>query len=55
MYAESEMNFQNEDFNASVYVSEQLNRQLINTSQDLALRCVDALAKRYSFDANSLS
>jgi len=39
------------DFNASVYVSEQLNRQLINMSQDLAYRCVGALAERYNFDA----
>ena len=40
-----------QDFNASVYVSEQLNRQLINMSQDLAYRCVGALADRYNFDA----
>ena len=39
------------EFNASVFVSEQLNRQLINTSQDLAYRCVGALAERYNFDA----
>lgn len=38
-------------FNASIYVSEQLNRQLINMSQDLANRCVGALADRYNFDA----
>jgi len=38
-------------FNASVYMSEQLNRQLINMSQDLAYRCVGALAERYNFDA----
>lgn len=41
-----------EDFNASVYVSEQLNRQLMNMSQDLAYRCVGALAERYNFDAD---
>ena len=40
-----------QDFNASVYVSEQLNRQLINMSQDLAYRCVSALAEHYQFDA----
>ena len=40
-----------QDFNASVYVSEQLNRQLINMSQDLAHRCVAACAERYNFDA----
>ena len=39
------------NFNASVYVSEQLNRQLVNMSQDLAYRCVGALAERYHFDA----
>jgi hypothetical protein len=40
-----------ENFNASVFVSEQLNRQLINMSQELAYRCVDACAKHYNFDA----
>jgi hypothetical protein len=40
-----------ESFNASVFVSEQLNRQLINMSQDLAHRCVEACAERYNFDA----
>jgi hypothetical protein len=38
-------------FNASVYVSEQLNRQLVNMSQDLAYRCVGTLAEHYNFDA----
>ena len=38
-------------FKASVYVSEELNRQVINMSQDLAYRCVGALAERYNFDA----
>jgi len=38
-------------FNASVYVSEQLNRQMINMSQDLAQRCIVACAERYNFDA----
>lgn len=40
-----------QDFNASVYVSEQLNRQLINMSQDLAYRAVGFCAERYNFDA----
>lgn len=40
-----------EDFNASVYVSEQLNRQLINMSQDLAYRAIGFCAERYHFDA----
>jgi hypothetical protein len=39
------------EFNASIFVSEQLNRQLVNMSQDLAYRCVGALAERYNFDA----
>ena len=43
--------FSKAGFNASVYVSEQLNRQLVNMTQDLAYRCVDALAERYDFNA----
>jgi chemotaxis protein histidine kinase CheA len=39
------------EFNASVYVSEQLNRQLVNMSQDVAYRCVKACAEHYHFDA----
>ena len=38
-------------FDASVFVSEQLNRSLINMSQDLAHRCIAACADRYNFDA----
>ena len=38
-------------FNASVYVSEQLNRQLINMSQDLTYRSIAALASHFNFDA----
>lgn len=38
-------------FNASVYVSEQLNRQLMNMNQDFAQRCVAACAEHYNFDA----
>lgn len=38
-------------FNASVYVSEQLNRQMINMCQDFAERCIVACAERYNFDA----
>jgi hypothetical protein len=40
-----------EMFNASVLVSEQLNRQLLNTAQELAHRCVHECAQRYNFDA----
>ena len=43
------------DFNASVFVSEQLNRQLVNLSQDLSQRCIAALAERYNFDAEEAS
>jgi hypothetical protein len=39
-------------FNAQMFVSEQLTRQLINTTQDLAHRCVIALAEKYNFDAD---
>lgn len=37
-------------FNASMYVSEQLTRQLINIAQDLAERCVMECGTRYNFD-----
>ena len=40
------------EFNAQMYVSEQLTRQLVNTTQDVAIRCVNALAEKYNFDAN---
>lgn len=40
------------EFNAQVFVSEQLTRQLVNTTQDVAIRCVTALAERYQFDAD---
>ena len=45
------MSAQIEMFNASVYVSEQLNRQLVNMAQDLAHRCVTECANHYGFDA----
>ena len=37
-------------FNASVFVSEQMSRQLCQMSQDLAHRCVYECAQRYGFD-----
>lgn len=40
-----------QEFNASIFVSEQLNRQLINMSQDLAYRAIGFCAERYNFDA----
>jgi len=43
------------DFNACVFVSEQLNRQLVNLSQDFSSRCIEALASRYNFDAEEAS
>ena len=39
-------------FNASVFVSEQLNRLMMNAAQDLAQRCVNECAQRYGFDAD---
>jgi hypothetical protein len=39
------------EFNASIYLSEQLNRQLVNTCQELAFQCVELLASKYNFDA----
>jgi chemotaxis protein histidine kinase CheA len=38
-------------FDASVYVSEQMNRQLVNVIQDFAYRCVSKCAEHYHFDA----
>lgn len=38
-------------FNASIFVSEQLNRQLVNMSQDLAYRAIGFCAEKYNFDA----
>jgi len=45
------MSSQVEMFNASVFVSEQLNRQMVNMVQDLAQRCVHECASKYGFDA----
>jgi hypothetical protein len=39
------------EFNAQVFVSEQLTRQLVNTTQDVAIRCVQVLAEKFNFDA----
>jgi len=44
-----------EMFNASVYVSEQLNRQLVNMSVDLVHRCISTCAEHYNFDAEEAS
>jgi hypothetical protein len=43
------------EFNASIFVSEQLNRQLVNLTQDLSYRCIAALAEHYNFDAEEAS
>ncbi len=37
--------------NASVFVSEQLNRLMVNTAQELAQRAISACAEHYNFDA----
>ena len=38
------------EFNAQLFVSEQLTRQLINTSQDVTVQCIKHLASHYGFD-----
>jgi len=38
-------------FNANVFVSEQLNRLMVNAAQELAQRAVSACAEQYNFDA----
>lgn len=38
-------------FNATVFVSEQLNRLIVNTSQELATRVVTECGSRYNFDS----
>jgi hypothetical protein len=44
------MSLSSVNFNGSVYVSEQLNRQLVNLCQDFAERCVSECASMYNFD-----
>jgi hypothetical protein len=34
-----------------MYVSEQLSRQLVNNTQDVAIRCVQVLAEKFNFNA----
>ena len=46
------MSAQVEMFNAQVFVSDQLTRQLVNTTQDVAIRCVQVLAEKFNFDAD---
>jgi len=41
-----------EMFNASIFVSEQLEKQLLKTAEDLAHRCIMECGKRYGFDAD---
>jgi hypothetical protein len=46
------LSFQNKmQFNASVIISEQLNRLMVNAAQELAQRAVSACAEHYKFDA----
>jgi chemotaxis protein histidine kinase CheA len=40
------------EFNAQMYVSEQLTRQLVNTTQDVTTRCIQILAEKFNFDAD---
>jgi hypothetical protein len=39
------------DFNASVSISEQLERMMVNSAQSLAIRSIRECAERYNFDA----
>ena len=41
-----------QQFNASVIISEQLNRLMVNAAQELAQRAVSACAEHYNFDAD---
>ena len=36
---------------SSIYVSEQLNRQMVKVSSDLSKRCIQILAEKFNFDA----
>lgn len=38
-------------FNGSMYISEELNRQLVNAVQEVTIRCISILASKYNFDA----
>ena len=38
-------------FESSVFISEQLNRQMVNAAQELAQRSIKACAEHYNFDA----
>lgn len=40
------------NFESSVYVSEQLNRQMVNAAQELAVRAVTACGRQYDFDVD---
>jgi chemotaxis protein histidine kinase CheA len=46
------MSSMSSNFNASVIVSEQLNKLLLEAAQDLAIRAVSECASTYGFDAN---
>lgn len=46
-----EMLCMNGEFDASVYMSEELNRQLRNVCQDLTYRCIAVLAEKFNFKA----
>ena len=38
------------NFESSVYVSEQLNRQMVSAAQELAIRAVTVCGRQYDFD-----
>ena len=47
----SEMSIVSNNFNASVVISEQLERMMLNAGQQLAIRSVRECAERFNFDA----
>jgi len=47
----SEMSIVSNNFNASLVISEQLERMMMNAGQQLAIRSVRECAERYNFDA----
>jgi len=41
----------NNGFNADIYVSDKLNREMVKISSDLSKRCIYVLAEKFNFDA----
>jgi hypothetical protein len=51
MNTQFDSTFSKGGFNAQMFVSDSLTRQLVNTTQELSRRCVMTLAEKYNFDA----